>query len=248
MGLFMPVKIKIKSPKGKAKRKAGKGIKRPAKRKIKVRRPKSPKSAKLKREKRIMRKMERAAKKRGFSLFTWIRRGMHPHHAKAAHLKNIHAPHELAKVGQLKKSDLPKGSVIISAPNLHSLAPSRAQETKTVENGISLNDAPAFGMQQGDKLSETQLKNPVLSTDFDAVLRLIETEGSIGAAEVRSRLKIDGKSLRECYIALEKAGKIRVEYPLFGPPKLVSIDYEKAKKRLALIRRGIRPEDEEDEN
>ncbi len=94
-------------------------------------------------------------------------------------------------------------------------------------------------------LCETDLKNPCVITDFDKVLRAINEAGIINAGKLRKDLKMDGSKLRECYLTLEKAGSVRIEYPLFGSPKLISAEFEKAKKRREMIRRGEQLSDED---
>jgi hypothetical protein len=99
--------------------------------------------------------------------------------------------------------------------------------------------------RQKNMLCETDLKNPCVITDFDKVLRAINDAGTINAGKLRKDLKMDGAKLRECYLTLEKAGSVRIEYPLFGPPKLISAEFEKAKKRRDMIKRGEQLSDED---
>jgi len=96
-----------------------------------------------------------------------------------------------------------------------------------------------------NKLSEVDLKNPFVSTDFDKILHAINSAGIISAAKLRKDLNMDGARLRECYLTLEKAGSLRVEYPLFGPPKLISTEFERAKKRKEMIKMGEQVSDED---
>ncbi|MEI7961251.1 MAG: hypothetical protein WCI04_02850 [archaeon] len=91
---------------------------------------------------------------------------------------------------------------------------------------------------------ETELRNPLLRTDFDRVLRIIENAGIISSGKIRTELKMENVHLKACYESLQRAGKIRIEYPLFGSPSLISIAFEKEKKRRGLIRLGINPDDE----
>ena len=118
----------------------------------------------------------------------------------------------------------------------------RESLNKSIE---SLNEATVRLQKNTKKMVlETQLRNPVLRTDFDRVLKMVLAQGVVSAGKIRTELNIDNVRLKECFETLQRAGKIRVEYPLFGPPKLISVEFENEKKRKELIRRGITPEDD----
>ncbi len=92
---------------------------------------------------------------------------------------------------------------------------------------------------QKKHLTEKDLAAPIIRTDFDRILDAIKSHGMINAAKLRKELGVDGATLRECYLTLEKSGEIKVEYPLFGSPNLISADYAKEKIRRQLLKRGI---------
>jgi hypothetical protein len=121
----------------------------------------------------------------------------------------------------------------------------RESISKSIE---SLNNATERLQKSSKKMMlETELRNPVLRTDFDRVLKMVLSEGVVSAGKIRTELNIDNIRLKECFETLQRAGKVRVEYPLFGPPKLISVEFEKEKKRKDQIRRGITPEDDIEE-
>lgn len=88
-------------------------------------------------------------------------------------------------------------------------------------------------------LTQLDLSTPVIRTDFDRILDAIKAHGMVSAAKLRNELGLDGATLRECYLTLEKSGEIKIEYPLFGSPNLISSEYAREKMRRQLLKRGI---------
>ncbi|MCX6804296.1 MAG: hypothetical protein NTY48_07075 [Candidatus Diapherotrites archaeon] len=229
------------------------------------------------REKRILKKVKNAANKKGFSLFSWIRRNLfskkeYPinnskdskcrRYLKEA-AKKSGEPKEISKAYSPLPAPVPLQNISkdisnsdvslieISKPNpkkpkekrpLDSI-PSVIKDSKikdSLPKTISIK-APSQG---GERLYENQLKNPVVFTDFDTILRIVNNEGTISAAALRLRIEIDSRRLRECYLTLEKTGSIRMEYPLIGSPKLISVAFEKEKNKREMIKKGLNPEEE----
>jgi len=202
---------------------------------------KAKKKANLnRREKAIINKAEQIAKRKGFSLFTFLRMDKLTHHKKHPHLRHVQVEKPQKKIEQPNTAVLPKNAVVINAPTPQSPLPPAQNEQITPPNeGFMLNKKT-----EKQLLLETELRNPVLRTDFDRVLRMINEEGIVSANKIKSKLNLEAGRLKECYQTLERTGAIIVEYPLFGPPKLISIEFEKAKKRMELLKRGIQPQDD----
>ena len=232
-----------------AKKRANGRARKKLKLKQRIKRRRGPTKKTRQKEKRLVKKVERAAKKKGFSLFTWLRRGrVAPKKKPSAYLQERHLELQKQRIIAPEEKKLPTNAVVISAPKVQEPESPPNPQILPAYSGEAVQqqtEAP----QQPEKhfIVETAMRNPILRTDFDSILRLVDEEGFISAGKVKSKLRLDGRSLKECYLELEKAGKIRVEYPLFGPPRLVSVEFEKEKKRQALIKRGIRPQEDYEE-
>ena len=222
--------------------------------KKKVVKKKGARKSKANKRVRLVKKLERAAKKKGFSLFSWIRRGR---------LSRVEKPISLPvkEVKPLSKEDIAKTNeeiiqkarrepiIVVSPKFAYNAGVDKSVNPVSVPNTreeIKKEIAKSNEFDAKKVLNETQLKNPLLRTDFDNILRMINDEGAINSAIIQLRLGLSQSRLKECYKTLEAAGKIRVDYPLFGQPKLISIEFEKEKKRRDLAKRGILPEIEDD--
>lgn len=204
-------------------------------------------------QKRLVNRVEKAAKKKGFSLFSWIRRGRFLHQ-KNSDKKEISSQKPLTKE-DIKKVDASviqkarEEPIIVQSPKFayHDALPEpKKLLVSNTREEIKKEIAKRAEFDAKTTLSETQLRNPVLRTDFDNILRMINEEGTINAAIIQLRLGLSQSRLKECYKTLEAAGKIRVDYPLIGQPKLISIAFEKEKKKRELAKKGIQPEIEDE--
>jgi hypothetical protein len=160
-------------------------------------------------------RVERINEKNPVSAFTGLNRFL----ASFAAKKSLEDKKAEEKMGQEKKISV--APVVITT------------EEKNHYNGII---TETHGKDV--KISSTQLKRQWIFTDYDKVLAAITVKGVISATELAAMLHIEQNKLRDYYLTLEKSGAIRVEYPLVGSPKLISISYEKNKKREAAQKRG----------
>lgn len=78
--------------------------------------------------------------------------------------------------------------------------------------------------------TEKELEKKELITDFDKIIEIVRERGSITNDQLAAELKIDKKVLKESLDILEENSLVIVEYPAFGPSRVVDPNAQKKKK------------------
>lgn len=130
------------------------------------------------------------------------------HHVVTAHKSKKHKVLKKIKKGSKKKIKHKKG---------HTLAKTITKTTASTSTVPQVNNAPAY-------------VNGNIVTDFDAVLNMVNTRGSISDTEIIKSLGLSKKEVEDCAKVLSDQNLIKVVYPILGGTKLVSLSYTKKPK------------------
>lgn len=91
------------------------------------------------------------------------------------------------------------------------------------QKAIKVEGAPVRSFKEKNDIKALlkRVSANVRKTDYDRILEVIETRGTVVASALQKELNIPKKSFEEYYTVLAKNGAIKIEYPIFGKMKLV---------------------------